>query len=772
MIQRALVTGGLLLAGLLTAETKADFSFGEPQVLKLDWSTRSLEVADINMDGLQDLAVINNDTAQIELLYQYDREEAPTDIKRSLQRDRWEPVLHDANFISEKVTIGFQMFDLALGDLNADGRADLAYSSRDVPLTIRFQGENGGWTETQEFDGFDALGWQGTLEIRDLNGDEQAEVVLLSGDAARVFSQDGAGRLTEPEVYYLTGETPFNLEIVDVTGDGLSELCYVTTEGKQSLVMREQLAKGGFGAERRFVLERPVRMYLPIPGGRGEPVQFSTVDSRSGALEFLEIDSVKEAHGELPLEGVQPQVYPLFKKLREGARYGFADLNGDGERDLQIANPANSELIVFIKESGRFDASKTFPTFSSISSLAGGRFFGSRSEVIVALSREEKTLGVSRFDSNGRVSFPRLIQVGEGDPLACAAVDLDKDGFDELALVQSGESGMQLIIAQPAERSKLSSEWQVRLQLDLDGVRRKPDAIRSLEVFGQRGPGLMIFVPREAPVLLAPKEDGAAYDLEMVAVHSSIRESLLKEIEPAQISEIDVDGDGFRELVAARTGFARAIRFEGGRLEMVDQFNARRSEDRIGSVVPWVQGEDLEGLVLYIPDEGELQFLLRDEDGVLRYRNADKVGSIGLEGWLKFEGRKAFDDAYVLWGEDRFWYFAPHADSWELNVSDTFETQLEDIYYSFVQAGDFESDGSVDLVAVDGNEHVVELLARAPDQWSSVMYWEVFEQNMHYQGRTGAKLEPREAVVADLNGDGRLDFAFLIHDRIIVYPQE
>jgi hypothetical protein len=43
---------------------------------------------------------------------------------------------------------------------------------------------------------------------------------------------------------------------------------------------------------------------------------------------------------------------------------------------------------------------------------------------------------------------------------------------------------------------------------------------------------------------------------------------------------------------------------------------------------------------------------------------------------------------------------------------------------------------------------------------------------MHYQGRTGAKLEPREAVVADLNGDGRLDFAFLIHDRIIVYPQE
>lgn len=258
----------------------------------------------------------------------------------------------------------------------------------------------------------------------------------------------------------------------------------------------------------------------------------------------------------------------------------------------------------------------------------------------------------------------------------------------------------------------------------------------------------------------------------MVAERSSIRESLLKEIQPAHVSEIDVDGDGFLELVAARTGFARAIRFVEGNFEMVDQFNARRSEDRIGSVIPLIEDDGLEGLVMYVAEAGELQFLLRDEDGVLRYRNTEKVGSIGLEGWLKFEGRKAFDDAYVLFGEDRFWYFAPHADSWEMTVSGNFETQLEDIYYSYVQVGDFERDGSVDLVAVDGNEHVVEIVTRGSDQWSSAMYWEVFEQNMHYQGRTGAKLEPREAVAADLNGDGRLDFAFLVHDRIIFYPQE
>jgi hypothetical protein len=48
----------------------------------------------------------------------------------------------------------------------------------------------------------------------------------------------------------------------------------------------------------------------------------------------------------------------------------------------------------------------------------------------------------------------------------------------------------------------------------------------------------------------------------------------------------------------------------------------------------------------------------------------------------------------------------------------------------------------------------------------------VFEQNLHYQGRTGSNVEPREVVIADLTGDGKLDFALLVHDRILFYPQE
>ncbi len=89
-----------------------------------------------------------------------------------------------------------------------------------------------------------------------------------------------------------------------------------------------------------------------------------------------------------------------------------------------------------------------------------------------------------------------------------------------------------------------------------------------------------------------------------------------------------------------------------------------------------------------------------------------------------------------------------------------------------MEGADFDRDGRLDLVAVDGKSHVVEVLVQSESSWGSRMFWEVFEQNMHYQGRTGGNIEPRQVVLADLTGDGKLDFAFLVHDRILFYPQK
>jgi hypothetical protein len=750
------------------------YGFGEPEIIKLDWSTRSLISTDLNGDGLQDLLVLNNDTSRIELLHQIPEGAAGESGKRSVNRNRWEPVLEDARFERSSITVGFPMFDLSVGDLNGDGRPDLAYTARETPLTIRCQSASGDWLESREYEGFEALGWTHTLQVLDLNGDGADEVVVVATDSIRIYSQDGDQGLAEPEVYFLSGENPFNLMVRDVSGDGLLDLLYLSSDGKQVLAVREQLENGAFGPENREVLDRPARIIHSMSNASGEAAPLIRVDSRSGSLEFLRYRVDASDPTGTALSQVDPEVYPLFSEGRESARFALGDLNGDGAPDLLVANPEESSLMLFEQREGRFQALKAFPTFSSVSSMAAGRFFRGREESVVVLSEAEESLGLSWLDGEGRLVFPRQLIIAEGEPVVCEAMDLDGDGYEELLLVNEVEDGYSLFVAAPSERKKSESDWEILARIELEGVRRQPTALSGLEIFGKGPSGIMVHVAREAPVFLAPGPSGDAFAFTPVAVDSAIRTNLLKGISAAETAVFDVDRDGGNELVVARAGFARAFSFSDGNLEMVDQFNARRGQDAVGAVIPVYDSKGkVETIVLYVPSEGELQRLKLNEDGVYRFESALDVGRIDLQSWYRLSDRsQRAGDAYLLTGADRFWYFGAEVArrSWE--VLDTYETDLEDIHYSHVASGDFDGDGHPEIIALDGTENVVDLLARGSDGWASLMFWQVFEKNMHYQGRTGAKLEPRQILIDDLNGDQLLDLAFLVHDRILIYPQQ
>ncbi|HKK18231.1 MAG TPA: FG-GAP and VCBS repeat-containing protein, partial [Opitutales bacterium] len=596
----------------------AGFGFGPPEVVKLDWSTRSLTPTDLDGDGLRDIAVINNDAGKIELLYQLPQGESPPEPKKSVNRSRWEPVLEDARFDKRSLTVGFPLFDMVAGDLNGDGRVDLAYTSGEVPLTVRYQGEDEEWVDSREFDNFEALGWANSIKVADSDGDGTAELFVLCSDAIRVFRQNPDGSLGEPQLFYVSGENPFNMMLFDVTADGLSDLLYLSTDGKQVLAMRKQIEGGQFGPEYRHVMERPARVIEPMASVDDGASSLAVVNSRSGSLEFMQLLSGGEESGDdhPALQSGSPEIYPIFNKVRESASYALGDVDGDGEEDLVVANPAEAELVLFAREKGRFQASKAFPSFSSVSSLSAGRFFDRRKSGLVVLSEREKTMGLSELDSNGRLSFPRQIKIGSGDPVVTATADLDGDEYDELLLINEVEGKYRLCVAAPADRADSDGSWNLLFEMELQGVRRKPAAMATMDVFASDTPGLILFVPREAPVLLRPSEPGKALAFEPVATESPVRESLLKALEPAETSIFDVDGDGVNELVVARTGFARAFRFSGEELEMVDQFNARQGSDVIDAVIPLRASGEIKSVALYVSAQRELQFLDRDSAGV------------------------------------------------------------------------------------------------------------------------------------------------------------
>jgi hypothetical protein len=111
-------------------------------------------------------------------------------------------------------------------------------------------------------------------------------------------------------------------------------------------------------------------------------------------------------------------------------------------------------------------------------------------------------------------------------------------------------------------------------------------------------------------------------------------------------------------------------------------------------------------------------------------------------------------------------------DVWEFTTLDGYETPIKDGYLNDVVSGDLDNDGRKDLVFMEtAKNHLDLVIFDANHKLIPADRWQVFEQKT-FRNRGGEMAEPREAVVADLTGDGKNDLAVVVHDRILVYPQE
>ena len=115
------------------------------------WNARCLTHADLNNDGLADLVYFNLDKSYLEILYRTKAGVLPKNVS-PVRKNRWEPVLEDSKYQTERIFITGSITDITVGDLNSDDAPDIITASPEDGVRIYFRENNSSWSDALEIE--------------------------------------------------------------------------------------------------------------------------------------------------------------------------------------------------------------------------------------------------------------------------------------------------------------------------------------------------------------------------------------------------------------------------------------------------------------------------------------------------------------------------------------------------------------------------------------------------------------------------------------------
>lgn len=755
---------------LISARAAApEVVLGGPEVQKLDWNTRMLQAVDVNGDGLKDVLVANNDRGTVDILYQLKPGEARAAAAKTTRANRWEPVLEDARFRTERVTTGVAMYDLASGDLNGDGRVDLVYTGDPQALTVQYQQEDGSWQETRLNEAPVPAQGAVTLRIGDINGDKRNDLVMLGQKELAIFCQTETGELAPPQRFPLADENCYGLELYDLNGDGRTDIVYLSNGRRDNLRVRLQDSQAQFGPEQAYPIKESrstLQLLAAADAAKKTPARLVFAQQRTGQLEFFNFEPAKNKKND-SAPALRPRVFTPRSTGKTPASYAFGDFNGDGREDVAVSDADGAQVFVYFRQpDGGFTVAERFPSFADVRSLAAIDWTGKGRADLVVASLKEQSVGIASVNAAGRLDYPQPLP-GTGRPLSVAFGTVTDKATPALIVLRE-EKGKRWfdVITRAADGTPAISGT-----VALPGLKTDPRGLRVIDVNQDGLPDVAVFTPLDSLRVFLQAKDGTFADASTAA---GFRKGLVDNLDASALSTGDVTGSGKAELLVSSGGFARALRLDAnGELTVVDQFNARDTTAEITTafVLPDAKGKRAE-VVLYDRKGEQFQLLRANKQGVYEAVDVIPSGRIDVVG-SEVRGTAAQAEVFLL-GKDRFWWLPLGRGDFTTRSVDSYTTDLPDINYGDVLAGDLTGDGKPELITLDPENSVIEILARDEGEkaWVSRLHFKVFETDDHFQGRRGETQEPREAIVADVTGDGKNDLLLLVHDRVLIYPQQ